>query len=204
VSASTAASLIGLVVAVSLMSGVGCGGRSERTASNEYASVANAGRQVPLTTGLEWEAGEQESRGEPQAFRLAVRGALSLYRVRRGDVDCYALGELRPPLADRISMISCPPAFPSRETPLVPFSLVESTPGRSDYRVFGVDGVAADAVARVGLTDSRGHLVAVTHVKANVFTLRTSPHFQAVGLVAFDSDGDVVAREAMVPAGKAG
>jgi hypothetical protein len=202
VSAPAAISLIALAVAFSLSSSVGCGGRSDRTASDEYASVANAGRPVQFATGHEWDAGH-ESREKPFAFRLAVRGTFGLYRVRRGGVDCYALGEVRPPLADRISMISCPPTFPSRKTPLVPFSLVESTPGRSDYRVFGVDGVAADAVASVGLTDHRGSVVAMARVEANVFTLRTSPRFHAVRLVAFDSDGGIVAREAVVPTWKA-
>lgn len=126
---------------------------------------------------------------------LATRGGRSFYvidvhgpRVRQ----CFAIGRAsRPELFQGFSC-SFGHDFPSRQRPIEDYSAYSSGRG-GDVHIARLEGFAADAVAKVGLLDEDGKLVAPVPVVDNTYLrMRGFPAGRLEAIVAYDRAGNQV------------
>lgn len=83
------------------------------------------------------------------------------------------------------------PRFPSRALPILDLAVFHSSP-QTGRRVVRMEGFAADGVAKIGVTDGGGAIIAETVVRDNIYKLTAYPPERARGLVGLDSAGAVV------------
>ena len=133
---------------------------------------------------------------------IATRNATAFYVIRRGDGRlCYSIGDIRKNLTPaqlegrmRFSPSGCidPRIFPSRAMPVLNFSGYSYRPGDLESRLVGLQGFAADPVARIGVIGRDKRIVFSVPVKNNVYTAGKKGIAGARGIVALDKDGTVL------------
>jgi hypothetical protein len=133
---------------------------------------------------------------------IAKRNSSAFYVIRRNDGRlCYSIGAIRknltPAQADarmRFGGGSCidPRVFPSKAMPALDSSYYSYRPGDSESRLAGLQGFAADAVARIGVIGRDKRIVFSVPVVHNVYTAGKRGIAGARGIVALDKDGKVL------------
>jgi hypothetical protein len=133
---------------------------------------------------------------------IAKRNSKAFYVIRRSDGRlCYSIGDIRKNLTPaqvegrmRFSPSGCidPRIFPSRAMPVLNFSGYSYRPGDSESRLVGLQGFAADPVARIGVIGRDKRIVFSVSVKNNVYTAGKKGIAGARGIVALDKDGKVL------------
>jgi hypothetical protein len=125
---------------------------------------------------------------------LGTRGERSFYRLSE---HCYGSGFVSP--TNRVfGAMSCTPKFPSRERPVLDFTVYNSSAGPDErpqpqnMTVNASEGIAADGVAKVAFLDAGGRVVADTAVIDNIFRFDPAPAGAGLILVAYDATGEVV------------
>ena len=160
-------------------------------AADPFSRVANRGTRVEA---------KAEKRGEremtPRDLFLLRRGeGRAVYRIggiRDGSNACYASGPADE--VGRLGQVGCgQSSFPSRQLPIYDMSSLQMKRGEKAPHLFRVAGVAADAVAEIGLLDADGEVVARVPVERNVYLL-AAPPARATALAALDAQGRIVYR----------
>lgn len=133
---------------------------------------------------------------------IAERNSKAFYVIRRSDGRlCYSIGDIRKNLTPaqiegrmRFSPSGCidPRIFPSRAMPVLNFSGYSYRPGDSESRLVGLQGFAADPVARIGVIGKNKQIVFSVAVENNVYTAGKKRIAGARGIVALDEDGKVL------------
>jgi hypothetical protein len=133
---------------------------------------------------------------------IATRNATAFYVIRRGDGRlCYSIGDIRKDLTPaqfegrmRFSPSGCidPRVFPSRAMPVLNFSYYSYRPGDAESRLVGLQGFAADSVAKIGVIGRDKRIVFSVPVENNVYTAGKKGIAGARGIVALDKDGKVL------------
>jgi hypothetical protein len=162
------------------------------TADPSFARVSNRGTRVkPKAT----KRGEREMTPN-DLFLLRRDEGRAVYRIgglKPGYSSCYASG----PGSDigRLSGINCSRSgFPSQRDPLQNMSVTQQRRGEKTPRLYRLEGVAADAIAEIALTNAGGSVIERVPVRDNVYVLARPPAAATGGLVAYDSRGEVVFR----------
>ena len=193
-----------LVASISLP--VECGGSAGPCAQ---AAPAAAPTTAAVTADPFTRVSNRGTRVEPKAakrgerefvprdvFLLRRHEGRAVYRIgglQPGYKSCYASGQASE--LGRLGTVICGRSrFPSRLNPLQSMSSTQLRQGAERPQLFRLEGVAADAIAEVGLTDAGGKVIERVLVRANVFLLAHPPAAATGGLVAYDSRGDVVFR----------
>ena len=133
--------------------------------------------------------------------RLAVRDGRAYYALRRGGETCYGTGPAGPG-EYLLGQVTCARDFPSAERPLLEFALYRGHIDEREPRLGRFAGLAADAVARVGVIDTEGKLHAAP-VIGNIYSLPSEdlPNVPVRRVVAFDRDGTKVFDHCVVRGG---
>ena len=161
-------------------------------ADPSFARVSNRGTRVePKAT----KRGEREMTPR-DVFLLRRDEGRAVYRIgglKPGYSSCYASG----PGSEigRLGGINCSHSgFPSRRNPVQNMSVIQRRLGATNPGLYRLEGVAADAIAEIGLTNAGGSVIERVSVRDNVFVLARPPAAATGGLVAYDSRGEVVFR----------
>jgi hypothetical protein len=193
--------LAGDQILASISLPVDCGGSAGPCAAaamaappaDPFSRVSNRGTRVQPKAS---KRGEREHVPR-DLFLLRRDEGRALYRIgglRPGYNTCYASG----PGDDvgRLGMIACGRSgFPSRTRPVYDMSSVgQELRGGRAVRLHRLAGVAADAVAEIGLLDARGDVIERVPVRDNVYLLASPPQAATGAFVAFDSGGRIVFR----------
>ena len=133
---------------------------------------------------------------------IATRGSRSFYVIRKhGGGVCYAVGQranrLTPAqveLRSRFGAMGCMPkgVFPSRSLPVLDFSYYRMRRGQRVPELVGLEGFAANPVAKIGVIGSNNRIVYTTDVRNNVYSVGATGVMGARGLVALDEDGNAL------------
>jgi hypothetical protein len=133
---------------------------------------------------------------------IAKRNSRAFYVIRRSDGRlCYSIGDIRKNLTPaqaearmRFGGGSCidPRFFPSKAVPVLDFSFYSYRPGDAESRLAGLQGFAADPVARVGVIGRDNRIVFSVPVENNVYTAGKKRIAGARGIVALDKDRKVL------------
>ncbi|MBA3735612.1 MAG: hypothetical protein H0W90_10525 [Actinobacteria bacterium] len=130
---------------------------------------------------------------------VATRNSTAFYVIRRKDGRiCYSIGRVRGKnltpfqreTQTRFGSTGCidPRVFPSKAVPVLDFSYYSFKPGDSEQRLAGLQGFAADPVARVGVIGRDNRIVFSVPVEDNVYTAGRKGIAGGRGLVALDKD----------------
>jgi hypothetical protein len=150
----------------------------------DLASVANVGHgRVALSPAMRAEL--RHARVAPAARVLAVRGRSVFVRLGGvGNDHCYGVKNAA---SQTTFGFTCWDDFPSPAHPILDLSTFGAD-NDGPLHVVEAEGVAADGVATIALTDAGGAVVAEAPVSGNVYSLSTPPA-SAVRLVALDRKG---------------
>jgi hypothetical protein len=160
-------------------------------AADPFTRVSNRGTRVePKTT----RPGEREQTPR-DLFLLRREQGRAVYRIaglRPGTGTCFGSG----PGNDigRLGGIVCGPGFPSRRNPLQNMSVMQVRREGRTPQLYRLEGVAADAIAEIGLSDVRGRVIERVPVRDNVYVLARPPAAATGELVAYDAQGKVIFR----------
>jgi hypothetical protein len=168
---------------------------SPHQSADPFTRVSNRGTRVqPEAT----RPGEREHTPR-DLFLLRRDEGRAVYRIgglRAGYTSCYATG--RASEIGRLGMTACGRArstgFPSRAQPILDLSGIQLRRGQKTPNLFRLEGLAADAIAEIGLLDADGEEVERVPVEANVYLLAAPPREANGDLVAYDRDGRIVFR----------
>ena len=188
-----------LVASISMP--VACGGSAGPCASKPATVASSADPFSRLSNRGTRVEPKASKRGEREftprdLFLLRRDEGRAVYRIgglKPGYSSCYASG----PGSDvgRLGGINCARnGFPSRRDPLQNMSVMQLRQGAKNPQLYRLEGVAADAIAEIGLTDARGNVIKRVPVQDNVYVLAHPPAAANGGLVAYDSRGEVVFR----------
>jgi hypothetical protein len=134
---------------------------------------------------------------------IATRNSRAFYVIRRKSDGrlCYSIGDVRKNLTPaqaearmRFGGGSCMDArvFPSKAMPVLNFSYYSYQRGDAESRLAGLEGFAADPVARIGVIGRDNRIVFSVPVENNVYTAGKRGIAGARGIVALDKDGKVL------------
>jgi hypothetical protein len=133
---------------------------------------------------------------------IAQRGSTAFYVIRRTDGRlCYSIGDVPGHLTPaqreertRFGATGCidPRVFPTRAVPVLDYSFYSYRQGERESRLAGLQGFAADPVARIGVIGRDNHIVFSVPVEDNVYSAGKKGIQGARGLVAFDKHGKVL------------
>ena len=133
---------------------------------------------------------------------IAKRNSHAFYVIRRSDGRlCYSIGDVRKKLTPaqaeantRFGGGGCidPRIFPSKALPVLDFSFFSYRPGDAESRLAGLQGFAADPVARIGVIGRDNRIVFSVPVENNVYTAGKKGIAGARGIVALDKDAKVL------------
>jgi hypothetical protein len=159
-----------------------------------FARVSNRGTRVPAKADR---PGEREMTPR-DLFLLRRDEGRAVYRIgglRQGTTACYATGSAAD--VGRLGTMACGRSgFPSRARPLFDLSSSGMRRGEKQAHLLRLTGVAADAIAEIGLIDAGGSVVVRVPVEANVYLLASPPPEATGSLVAYDRNGRIVHRTA--------
>jgi hypothetical protein len=137
-----------------------------------------------------------------KAELIATRGSTAFYVIRRRDGRvCYSVGETRRNLTPaqreghfRFGGAQCidPRVFPSRAMPVLSQPYFSFRAGADEARMGGVNGFAADPVAKVAVIGRDNKIALALPVSENVFSAGRRTVVGGRGLVALSKDGDVL------------
>jgi hypothetical protein len=133
---------------------------------------------------------------------IARRNGFAFYVIRQhsGRV-CYVIGNAQTQLTPaqraeqfRFGGADCPDPriFPTRQMPVLNRSYFSYKPGDREWRMVGVQGFAADAVASVGVIGRDNQIIYTVPVEKNVYTAGKRGFMGARGVVALDDKGKVL------------
>jgi hypothetical protein len=115
---------------------------------------------------------------------MATRNGKAFVRLGTpGSDHCYGVGTAG---AAQFGY-TCSDAFPSAQRPILDLSTFGADDG-GPIHLIAAEGIAADGVATVALTDADGRVLARTPVTGNVYSVAAPPG-AAVRLVALDGRG---------------
>jgi hypothetical protein len=133
---------------------------------------------------------------------IARRNSTAFYVIRRKDGRrCYSIGDVRAHLTPaqreertRLGTTGCidPRIFPSRAVPVLDYSFYSFRRGDRESRLAGLQGFAADPVARIGVIGRDNRIVFSVPVEDNVYSAGKKGIAAARGLVAFGRHGKVL------------
>jgi hypothetical protein len=133
---------------------------------------------------------------------IARRNGSAFYVIRGKDGRvCYSIGDARTNLTPaqregqfRLGGAECPDprVFPSRAMPVLNRSFFSYRRGDREYRMGGVQGFAADAVAGIGVIGRDNRIIFTLQVRHNVYTAGKRAFAGARGVVALADDGNVL------------
>ena len=168
---------------------------SPRQKADPFTRASNRGTRVqPKANG----PGEREHTPR-DLFLLRRDQGRAVYRIgglRAGYTSCYATGPASE--VGRLGLTACGrarlPGFPSHAQPVLNLSGIQLRRGQKTPSLFRLEGLAADAVAEIGLLDADGEVVERVPVEANVYVLAAPPEEANGDLVAYDREGRIVFR----------
>jgi hypothetical protein len=135
---------------------------------------------------------------------IARRNSTAFYVIRKSDGRfCYSASPvshkvLTPAQKEGATRFNgstgCidPSVFPSRAMPVLNYSFYAYRPGDPGSRLVGLQGFAADPVARIGVIGRNKQIVFSVQVVHNVYTAGKKAIEGARGIVALDKDGKVL------------
>jgi len=133
---------------------------------------------------------------------IATRNSRAFYVIRRSDGRlCYSIGDIRKNLTPaqrelrtRFGSTGCidPRVFPSKAVPVLDYSYYSYRRSDAESRLVGLQGFAADPVARVGVIGRDKRIVFSVAVENNVYTAGKKGIAGARGIVALDDEGKVL------------
>jgi hypothetical protein len=197
------------LIAVALVAGCGSGASNDQAAMSSKSSesapldrVSNQGtpfssllpRDEQALSRMRGGVGAPESISAADVSILGTRGDRSFYRLSE---HCYGSGPA-PPTNHVFGQISCTPAFPSRNRPVLDTTVYGTIAGPDErpqpeaMTVHRSEGFAADGVAKVALVDADGQVVAETLVVDNIYSFGPAPPGNAARVIAYDAAGEVV------------
>lgn len=158
------------------------------------------GTPVKLTPRERFVLSELDMNGRVEL--IATRGSSAFYVIRRPDGRlCYSIGDVRKRLTPaqreertRFGSGGCtdPRVFPTRAMPVLDYSYYSYQRGDREARLAGLQGFAADPVARIGVIGRDKRIVFSVPVEDNVYSAGKKGIFGARGMVAFNKHGDVL------------
>jgi hypothetical protein len=152
--------------------------------SAKFATVSSEGQRVQAPRR---HVSRLHSLGYREVYLLETIDDRALYRVIKSDGRvCYGAGFAAS--IGSLGRITCM----RQELPLMDFSVMEITRGSDEIRPYRVEGIAADGIATVAITDSTGKILARTDVLRNVYHFRSVPNMRVDGLVGLDVSGNRV------------
>lgn len=171
---------------------------SSRQQGDPFSRVSNRGTRVQAKARK-----RAEREHVPRVvFLLRQAEGRAVYRIgglRPGYTSCYGSGSASE--IGRLGSIGCGRSgdFPSRQVPLNDMSVYQSSldprTGRMEApRLSRLEGVAADGVAEIGLTDAKGDVITRVPVVDNVYILASPPKEATGGRVAYSRNGEAVYR----------
>jgi hypothetical protein len=132
---------------------------------------------------------------------IATRGSRLFYLIKRPDGRiCYSIGESRSGLTPaqtevrpRFGGLDClaKGMFPSPRLPVLSYPYFRMKPGE-EPEMMGVEGFAADPVAKIGVIGGDNTIAITVPVSGNVFTDRSIDLRGGRGLVALDEHDQVL------------
>jgi hypothetical protein len=135
---------------------------------------------------------------------IAKRNGLAFYVIRaNGGRLCYSVGVIpskRLTPAQKEAATRFPGSggcvdrriFPTKAVPVLDFSFYSYRPGDKESRLVGLQGFAADPVARIGVIGRDNRIVFSVSVEHNVYTAGKKRIAGARGIVALDKGGKVL------------
>lgn len=133
---------------------------------------------------------------------ITKRNGLAFYVIRqRNGRVCYSIGVIRSNLTPaqaeantRFGGGGCidPRIFPSKALPVLDLSVYSQSLGDAEFRLVGLEGFAADPVARIGVIARDNRIVFSVRVENNVYTAGKKGIAGARGIVALDKDDKVL------------
>jgi hypothetical protein len=195
---------LSLFVTLGAITALGAGSlavaKGDSSSDQHFNRVSNLGQ--PAGNLSEGELGMLADAGATaQAVRvLGTAGDFSLYVAPNASgASCFASAVA----GTGIGGVGCPAAgttfsFPSDSQPIFDMSISAIDPGTGSSTVGGLDGVAADGIAEVGIIGPDGALTTTTDVQGNVYGRRYSPAVDAKAIVALDARGREVYRKPLL------
>jgi hypothetical protein len=158
------------------------------------------GTPVKLTPGERFMLSEIDMNGKVEL--IAKRGSTAFYVIRgKNGRLCYSIGVIRTHLTpaqrernQRFGATGCvdPRVFPSRAVPVLDYSFYSFRQGDRELRLDGLQGFAADPVAKIGVIGRDKRIVYSASVEDNVYSAGKKRIRGARGIVAFDKHGKVL------------
>jgi hypothetical protein len=165
--------------------------------------VSNLGTAIP--------AGAVSAQGALQTMNLsgagvelmATRGDRAYYRIVATGRTCYGAGPAGPDY--RLGQIGCTSGFPSQSVPILDFSVIHGNMNPDNGTIYSSwiyrsEGIAADGVAKVAITDPTGKVIAETPVLDNIYSFGSPPAGKVGALLAFGRTGKLIRSERLVKA----
>jgi hypothetical protein len=198
-SASWSLRRLTLLVAAALLAALAVG--SALALSGRFSGLLHGTPVNDLTPRERFMLSEFDLEGKVEL--IATRNSTAFYVIRRSDGrPCYSIGEVKKNLTpfQRESrtrfggMSGCidPRVFPSKAMPVLNYSYYSRRAGDDEYRLAGLQGFAADAVARIGVIGRDKRIVFSVPVVDNVYTAGRKAISGARGIVALDKEGKVL------------
>ena len=165
----------------------------DRGAGPPFSSVSNAGKPIRALPGTA--AVLARFHISPDLRSLGRRGHSEFLvgTPTAGSGTCFVVGApATSGFAPEVAGCQGPGHFPSREEPIIDFSL-RSSPNDHPEIVYveKLRGFAADGITTVSVVDVTGAVYS-TPVVSNVFERSDIPHVRAAAIVARDSSGSAV------------
>jgi hypothetical protein len=177
-----------LTVLVLLMLAIVAGAmvsHSPNAESAKSATVSAKGKKIQPTR-REW--ARLRGLGYQDVFLLVTIDNRAFYRVVKEDGrTCYGAGFATS--IGNLGRITCRRG----ELPLMDFSIFEVTRGSHEIRPVRVEGIVVDTIARVGVADQNGKVLAHTDVVRNAYHFPTVPDASIGVLVGLDESNNSVA-----------
>jgi hypothetical protein len=175
-----AGAVSGIVVATTA---IGSRGHERRSTASAFTVSAQGTPVARLRKALVQRGGGPTSAA---VALLGIREGRAFYRVGDSSQSCYAVGPARS-IGDLSATICW-----DHGLALMDFSVVDVSPETGEVRLFRSEGIAADQVSSVAVTDPDGNVVARVPVVKNIYAIANVPTRPIGSLVAVDASGRTV------------
>jgi hypothetical protein len=189
---------LALLIAVALLAVLAVG--SALALSGRLSGLFHGTPVNDLTPREKFLMSEFDMQGKAEL--IAQRGSTAFYVIRKpGGRLCYSVGENRRNLTPaqrqgqfRFGGADCidPRIFPSRAMPVLSHPSLSYRPGASESRLGGLQGFAADPVAKVGVVGRDNQIAFTIPVANNVFSAGKRTIAGGRGIVALAKGGNVL------------
>jgi hypothetical protein len=179
-----------LLVAAGVVAGIVVAATAIGSGSHERGSTASSftvsAKGTPVARS--GNAMRQHSGGPTNSAvsLLGIREGRAFYRVGDSSQSCYAVGP-----ATSIGDLGATICW-DRGLAVMDFSVVEPSPQTGEVRLVRAEGIAADQVASVAVTDAGGGVLARGPVARNIYSIENVPRRPIARLIALDASGRTI------------